>query len=189
MSVHATHRATGGEVSSPPTIAVWDAFVRIFHWSVVAAFAIAWLTADEWDVVHNWTGYAATALVSARLMWGFVGSKYARFANFVRSPAVTLTYLGQVIGGTEKRFIGHNPAGAAMILALLAGMLGLGLTGWMMTLDAYWGAKWLEDTHEVLANGMLVLVAVHVAGVAFASFRHSENLVRSMITGRKRAER
>lgn len=188
MSTRETYTDAGGEVSSPPTIRVWDLFVRIFHWSLVAVFAVAWLTADEWDRVHNWTGYAAAGLVSGRIVWGFIGTKYARFADFVRPPGATLAYMGDVMGGTEKRYVGHNPAGAAMIVALLAGVLGLGLTGWMMTLDAYWGAEWLEEVHEILANGMLVLVALHIAGVVFASWSHRENLVRAMITGRKRAD-
>lgn len=188
MFIRANRSVAGGEASSPPMIRVWDVFVRAFHWSLVAVFAMAWLTADEWDSVHNWSGYAAVALVFARLVWGGVGSKYARFVNFVRSPAAALGYLGDVIGGRQKRYLGHNPAGAAMILALLAGILGLGLTGWMMTLDAYGGAAWLEETHEILANGMLVLAVLHVAGVALTSLSHKENLVRSMITGRKRTE-
>ena len=187
MVTQQTTSVIAGGDSPPATIHVWDLFVRVFHWSLVAAFAIAWLTGDEWERLHEWVGYTAAGLVAVRLIWGFVGTKYARFANFVRNPGATLAYLGDVMGGTEKRYVGHNPAGAVMIVALLAGILGLGLTGWMMTLDAYWGAEWVEELHEVLANGMLVLVALHVAGVAFASIRQGENLVRAMITGRKRA--
>lgn len=187
MSVQAEHSAAGGEVNSPPMVAVWDLFVRVFHWSLVAAFAVAWLTGEEMERLHEWVGYTAAGLVAGRLVWGIVGTKYARFCSFVKSPGATIVYLRDMTRGTEKRFLGHNPAGAAMILALLAGTLSLGLSGWMMTLDAFWGVKWVEETHEILANGMLALVALHILGVVIASKRHGENLVKSMITGKKRA--
>lgn len=167
------------------TIRVWDPFVRIFHWSLVAGIAIAWLTADEWDRVHEWIGYAIAGLLSARILWGFIGSPYARFSQFVKGPRETLAYLGRIVRGRAERHIGHNPAGAAMILALLATIAGTALTGWMITLDAFWGMEWLEDLHEGLATFVLVLVGLHVAGVIHASLMHKENLVRAMITGRK----
>ncbi|MBU2582123.1 MAG: cytochrome b/b6 domain-containing protein [Alphaproteobacteria bacterium] len=189
MSAQAKHTVTGGEVTSPPTVEVWDVFVRLFHWSLVATFAIAFVSADEWEKLHNWAGYAALGLVSTRLVWGLIGTRHARFSSFVRAPAATLAYLRDMMRGSEKRYLGHNPAGALMILALLAGIAGLGLTGWMMTLDAYWQDEWLEEVHEALANGMLVLIALHIAGVVIASIRHGENLMRAMITGHKAVDR
>lgn len=181
---------TGGDASaSLATVPVWDLFVRVFHWFLVFCFAAAFVSAEEWDRGHELLGYAAAALVGLRILWGFVGTRHARFARFVRSPGATFAYLAAMIRGEEKRHLGHNPAGAAMILALLAGVLGLGATGYLMTLDAYWGVAWVSDLHELLANGMLVLIALHVGGVALASLRHGENLVRAMVTGRKRAGR
>lgn len=169
------------------TVKVWDPVVRLFHWSLVVSFAVAWLTADEWDNLHEWAGYAAAALIGFRLMWGLIGPRYARFSQFVRSPGDVAAYVGATLKGKEPRYLGHNPAGSLMILGLIVAMAGTAATGWMMTLNAFWGAEWVEETHEVLANLMLFMVAAHVAGVIFASLRHKENLVRAMINGHKRA--
>ena len=168
------------------TIKVWDPFVRLFHWSLVFSFAIAWLTADEWDDLHEWAGYAAAGLIGLRLLWGLIGPKYARFAQFVRSRDAVLNYIRASILGGEPRYIGHNPAGGLMIVGLILAMAGTAATGWLSTLNAFWGMEWVEETHEALASFMLILVLLHVAGVIFASLRHKENLVRAMINGRKR---
>lgn len=188
MFAETDQNSAAGGTSPPATVPVWDVFVRAFHWSLVISFAFAWITADEWDRLHEWSGYTASALVALRVVWGFVGVRHARFSDFVRSPFVVLGYLGDVLRGRERRFLGHNPAGGTMIIALLIGICGLGATGWMMTSNAFWGVEWVEDVHEVLANGLLALVALHVAGVLMASFSHRENLVLAMLTGRKRAE-
>jgi cytochrome b len=172
---------------SEPTSKVWDPLVRVFHWGVVASFVVAWLTADEWDSVHEAAGYVIAGLIAVRLLWGLAGPRYARFSQFVRSPTVCFEYLGQLIRGSEPRHLGHNPAGGLMIVGLLVALAGTTLTGWMYTLDAFWGAEWVEDAHESLANLVLIMVAIHVAGVLVASLRHKENLVRAMIVGRKRA--
>lgn len=169
------------------TVKVWDPLVRIFHWSLVASFAVAWITADEWDDLHIWAGYAAAALIAFRLVWGLIGPRYARFTQFLRAPGTVAAYLKDLAGGRERRYLGHNPAGAAMVLALIVSLAALCLTGWMYTLDMFWGEEWVEELHEILANLLLVLVGLHVAGVVLASLKHHENLVRAMITGRKRA--
>ncbi len=166
-------------------VKVWDPLVRFFHWALVAGIAITWLTGDEWDRIHEWTGYGIGALLAVRIVWGFIGTKYARFSQFVKGPRETLAYIGRILRGRAERHIGHNPAGAAMILALIATISITVLTGWMMTLDAFWGAEWLEDLHEFLANSVLVLAGFHVAGVIHASITHRENLVRAMFTGCK----
>jgi len=175
----------GADAVSTPT-RVWDLAVRLFHWSLVASFAVAWISAEEWQDLHLWAGYAAAALVAFRLVWGLAGTRYARFRQFVRRPRVVVAYLRDVLSGREARYLGHNPAGGAMILALLLAMAGLCLTGWLYTTDAYWGVEWVEETHELLANLLLALVGLHVLGVLLASLRHRENLVRAMVTGRKR---
>ncbi|MDR9486353.1 MAG: cytochrome b/b6 domain-containing protein [Sediminimonas sp.] len=189
--------------------------VRLFHWSLVVVFAVAWLTAEESAFVHEWAGYIAAGLIGVRLVWGLVGSHYARFSQFLRGPSATLAYLREVVKGREARYLGHNPAGAAMIVALLLTMLATAFTGWLLENptriamlpevpsiiapahadededDEYAergeeGEGAIGELHEVLANLMLVLVVLHVAGVALASVRHRENLARAMVTGLKR---
>ncbi|QKC83934.1 cytochrome B [Mesorhizobium sp. NZP2077] len=167
-------------------VRVWDRVVRSFHWALVLSFVIAWLTSHSSEIIHHWAGYAAAALVAMRLLWGFVGTPYARFAQFVRGPATVLRYLLAIVSGREARYIGHNPAGAAMVIVLIGTMGSTALTGWLMTTDAYFGVTWVEAAHSLAAHSLLVLVLFHLGGVALASFRHRENLVRAMITGRKR---
>ncbi len=170
-------------------VRVWDPFVRLFHWSLVAFFTAAWLTGDEIDWLHELLGYAILALVALRLVWGFIGSPHARFKDFAFGPRTTLAYARDMVAMRARRYLGHNPLGAAMVLVLLAGLLLTGGSGWLLSTDLLGHEpKWLEETHEVLANLMLVLIALHIAGVIFSSFAHSENLVRSMVTGMKRAE-
>ncbi len=168
-------------------VAVWDPLVRLFHWGIVASFAIAWFSAARSDDVHMWAGYVAAVLVAFRLVWGLAGTRHARFIDFVRSPLAVIAYLRDISVGREARYLGHNPAGGAMILVLLAALLLTAFSGWLETTDAYYGVSWVQDTHSYAAHGILVLVALHVGGVALASVRHKENLVRAMITGRKRS--
>lgn len=167
-------------------VRVWDTFVRLFHWSLVLGFIIAWASGDEWDDLHFAVGYFILGLLALRIVWGLVGTRYARFSQFVRGPEAVKTYLRKILTGREPRYIGHNPAGGAMVVALIVTMTATGLSGWMTTLDAFWGLKWVEEMHEILANFMIFLVSLHVAGVLLASLRHRENLVRAMFTGRKR---
>ena len=199
---------TDGASAGAGVVRVWDPMVRAFHWSLVAAFAIAWLSADEGQRVHEVAGYVVAGLIAFRLVWGMIGGRYARFSQFVKGPGSTLTYLRTMLRGAERRHIGHNPAGAAMIVALLLSLSGTALTGWLSADPARvamlpdmprivtpaWAddgreeeEETLEDLHEVLANLSLFLVALHVGGVLLSSLRHRENLVHAMVTGRKRA--
>jgi cytochrome b len=168
-------------------IRVWDPFVRVLHWGVALGFVVAWLTGEHGERLHEAAGYAAGGLALARVVWGFVGTRYARFAQFVRSPATVLAYLRAIAGGSERRFIGHNPAGGAMIVVLLAAMAATAASGWLLTTNAFWGSVTIQRVHSLLAHGVLLLVLVHLAGVALASFRHRENLVGAMVFGLKRA--
>jgi cytochrome b len=185
MSTVETTVGAGG-ATPPATVRVWDRFVRVFHWSLATLFTIAFLTGDEIENVHLAAGYTIAFLIALRVVWGFIGPKHARFADFVRSPREVLSYLGDMARFRARRTLGHNPAGGAMVVALLVMLAGTAVTGHMMTMDAYWGAEWVEETHEVFAHLTLGLVVFHVLGVLLASFEHGENLVAAMFTGRKR---
>ena len=182
------HTIEAGGATPPATVKVWDLFVRVFHWSLATLFVVAYATGDEIEKVHIAAGYAIAGLVALRIVWGFVGPRHARFASFVRPPREVLAYLRDVALLRAPRHLGHNPAGGAMVIALLVMLAGTAVTGHMMTTDAYWGAKWVEDVHEILANLTVGLIVLHVLGVLAASFEHGENLVRAMVTGRKRVE-
>ncbi len=177
-----------GRVSRPAMTPVWDPLVRVFHWSLVLAFTVAWLTGDELRRVHEIAGYVILGLVAFRLVWGVVGGAHARFTDFVYRPGTVIGYLGDMLRRRAKRYIGHNPAGGAMVVALLAMLTVTCATGVMMTTDAFWGVEWVEEAHEIASNAMLVLIGLHLAGVFAASAEHRENLVRAMITGLKRRE-
>lgn len=177
-----------GTHPAPDSVLVWDPLVRVFHWSLVVAFFGAYLLGDDGGALHQAFGFAAVGLVAVRLLWGFVGSRHARFSSFVPSKGVLLRYLKDVLAHKEARYLGHNPAGAAMIVALLAAIIATGTSGWLMTTDAFWGSESAEAIHELAANGTLLLVGLHIVGVAFSSLRHRENLVRAMVTGRKRID-
>jgi len=169
------------------TVRVWDPFVRIFHWSLLGLFVLAFATGDEVGWLHIRVGYAIAALVTLRIVWGFVGSRHARFGDFVRSPWDTATYLRQAAQRKAPRYLGHNPAGGAMVIALLVMIGGIAATGFAMTTDAFWGSQWVEDLHVGLVYSTIGLIVLHVAGIILSSLEHGENLVKAMITGRKRA--
>ncbi|MGD9668875.1 MAG: cytochrome b/b6 domain-containing protein [Hyphomicrobiaceae bacterium] len=185
-TTHDTVMTKAGGATPPATVKVWDPFIRVFHWSLVALFATAYVTGDEIERVHISAGYAIAGLLALRIVWGFVGPRHARFANFVRSPQEALGYLRDVLLLRARRYMGHNPAGGLMVVALIIMLVGTCATGYLMTTDAYWGSEAMEDIHGALANATVALVVLHVLGVLAASFEHRENLVKAMITGRKR---
>lgn len=176
-------------------IKVWDLPVRIFHWLLVVAFFTAYLTEDDFLSLHVWAGYVVIGLLVFRLVWGFTGNSYARFSNFVCSPSQSLRYLIDVVGGSAKRYIGHNPAGAAMIMLLLVSLVLTTATGLAVyAADQHAGPlaglineneEFWEEIHEFFSNFTLLLVFVHVSGVLFESWKHRENLIKSMLTGYK----
>ncbi|TBR10497.1 MAG: cytochrome B [Lysobacter sp.] len=179
------------------SIPVWDAFIRIFHWALVLLFVLSYLTGESNREVHEWSGYGIAALLVARIAWGFMGRGHARFASFVRGPGRVTRYVRDMLGGARERFVGHNPLGGWGVLAMLAGLVAAVVTGMvMLAADYHEGplaafaaslppeetAKWI---HETAVNVMLVLIAVHLAGVAVHWLKFRENIVRSMFTGRK----
>lgn len=167
-------------------VLVWDAPVRVFHWLAVLCFAGAWITAESerWRLVHVSLGYTLAGLVAFRLLWGLVGTRHARFASFVRGPRAAWVYLRSLLGGRAEHHVGHNPAGALAIVALLG--LALLVTASGYANDQGLGGHWLEELHEGAATAMLAVVGLHVAGVVLGSLAHRENLVRAMVTGTKR---
>jgi cytochrome b len=185
---HEIAMAGAGGLTPPATVKVWDLFVRSFHWSVVVLFAIAYVTGDEVQRMHIIAGYVVAALVAMRIVWGFVGPRHARFADFVRPPREVLTYLRDVLLLRARHYIGHNPAGGLMVVALLVMLTVTSVSGYLMTTDAYWGSKAVEEIHGALANATVALIVLHVLGVLIASFQHRENLVKAMVSGLKRPQ-
>jgi cytochrome b len=169
------------------TVRVWDPLVRVLHWTLVAGVAGAWLTSEVGRSWHEPIGWTVLGAVAVRTLWGLFGPRPARFGAFVRGPGATLGYAGALLRGQAPRHLGHNPLGGWMIVALLLMLTAVGTSGWLMTTDALFGSEAVEEVHEALADGLLGLVALHVAGVAFASWHQAENLVRAMWSGRKRA--
>lgn len=166
-------------------VLIWDWPVRIGHWLLVGAFALAWVTgeSEEWRLVHAFAGGTVVGVILFRLPWGLVGTRHARFASFVRGPRAALDYVRGLLHGDASEYAGHNAAGGWAIVALLALGLLTGASGWLTYQDM--GGEWLEEVHEALATGMLTVAALHVAGVVVSSLAHHENLVRAMFTGLK----
>ena len=173
--------------SRPRSVVVWDPVVRLFHWLVVLGFMANMFVAEEGKLVHRWIGYGILALIAVRLVWGFVGTAYARFSNIVPTPSALWAYVKALSTGREPRYIGHNPAAAIMMITLVLLLALCGVTGWMQGLDAFWGNEWVQDVHKLSAYAILALAGVHVLAAIVESVRHDENLIWSMITGRKRA--
>lgn len=186
--------------TSTSQVKVWDPLVRIFHWALVSFYSFSYILTyfegDDVEIVHVWSGYTIASLISFRLIWGFIGSKYARFSHFVKSPRVVIDYLKQIKQGHPKRHLGHNPAGGAMIVALISSLVLTVLCG--LTLIAIDGngpfaqtflanlpEDPMEDIHSFFANFTLALIALHVLGVKLASKQHNENLIKAMFTGLK----
>lgn len=171
---------------SEKSILVWDLPVRVFHWLAVLCFAGAWLTSESerWRLVHVTLGYTLGGLMAFRVVWGLVGTRHARFASFVRGPVAVLRYLKSLRLRAPEHYVGHNPAGAVAIVLLI--VLGLGMlgTGWASYNEV--AGEWVAELHEAIGNTMLLVVLGHLVGVVSGSLAHRENLVRAMVTGRKR---
>jgi cytochrome b len=187
MTVDAGFDNRGALDEGAATEKVWDPFVRLFHWSLVACFAFSYLTGDEWKNAHIISGYVIAGLVAFRVIWGLIGTEHARFSAFIYRPSTVVGFLKDTVRMRARRYIGHNPAGGAMVIALLVLIATIATSGYMMTTDAYWGVEWVGNLHEGAVNLTLALVGLHILGVIVASFEHRENLVRAMITGRKRS--
>ncbi len=203
---------------------VWDPLVRIFHWSLVIAFSISYLTGDEESAIHVYSGYTILGLISFRLIWGFIGSKHARFSDFVTSKTTVISYLKSLTGRKPQHYKGHNPAGGWMVIALIISLFVTTLSGLQVYAleeglgpfannpqqvqlissayaddheyaehkdsekdsgNEFWEEVW-EEIHEAASNITLLLIFIHIGGVLVSSLIHRENLVKAMITGRKK---
>ena len=181
-------------------VRVWDPVVRTFHWTLVLAFFVAYITEYELMTPHVWAGYLITALLAVRIVWGFVGTRHARFNDFVYSPTTIIDYVKAMFSRREPRYLGHNPAGGAMVVLIILSLLitvisGIALYGntdlagpMAGIFQGEYSADIFEEVHEFFANFILFLVILHVGGVIWSSFAHRENLVRSMLTGVKEAK-
>ncbi len=164
---------------------VWDPFVRVFHWSLVALFASNALLTDPEHKVHRYVGYAIAALILLRLAWGLVGSRYARFASFPPDPRAALEQVADVVTGRRRIHLGHTPLGALMIYNLLLALAAIVGSGFAMTTVTFWGIQWVEDLHEAAVTWAEASVLLHVAAVIWESRRTGVNLPRAMVTGSK----
>ena len=167
------------------TILVWDVPTRVFHWLLVISFAGAWLTSESerLQMIHYAFGYSAVALVLFRLVWGFIGTKYARFSQFVRGPKEMVEHVRGLLSNHQHAAPGHNPVGGIVMVGLMLLILLIGLTG-------YWGVKeflgdFMSETHEAVANLALGLVIIHIVAAIIMSLLQKENLVRAMVNGKK----
>jgi cytochrome b len=179
------------------TVKAWDPLIRIFHWSLVFFFLLAFVTEDDWLDLHVQAGYAVTLLIGFRLLWGLLGTRNARFTSFVKSPGVVLSHLRGMLTTKASHYLGHNPVAAVMVLLLLSSIALVACSGLVMlasaghgplagTVFSTWNGDWMEEIHEFFANFTVLLIVAHVAGVVFSSFLEGENLVKAMWTGRKK---
>ncbi len=173
-------------MSAPQEIPVWDILVRLFHWSVVILFFLTFFILEDGGRLHEWAGYGIGGLLLLRLIWGFIGTQNARFSHFFPTPQRIRHHLWAVRNRKLDPTEGHNPIGALMIFLLLF-LLGLTVvSGWMLTLDAFWGEEWVEELHEIVANVNLLAIIIHVSAVIIMQKVLGIALIRPMITGKRR---
>ena len=176
--------STETEITS---VKVWDWPVRVFHWTLAASVIGAYVTgeSEDFERLHHTLGWVAAGLIAFRVVWGLVGTRYARFSEFIRGPAQVWAYIKSLRSGQPQHFVGHNPVGAVAVI-LLMGLTALSIyTGWLALAED--APEWLEEAHEIAANTLITVVLVHVIGVLWSSRTHGENLLKAMLTGRKTA--
>ena len=183
----------------PNRIKIWDLPVRIFHWTMVLNVTVSVITGFIAGVAlkyHFWAGYGVLTLVLFRIMWGLIGSEHARFASFIRGPRAVLATLRQLVTREPLNFVGHNPVGALMVVLLLLGLVVQTATGLFANDDIFNEgplyshvskavSDWLTGIHELNADIILGLVALHIAAIAYHWRRKGENLVLPMLNGYK----
>ncbi|MHC5349368.1 cytochrome b/b6 domain-containing protein [Metapseudomonas furukawaii] len=169
------------------TVRLWDPVIRIGHWSLVAAFVGDYFLNEAGDGWHRWLGYYAVAVVLVRLAWGFVGPRPARWADFWPTPSRLIAHGRALLRGGHMHRLGHSPLGALVMILMLALMLGLGVSGFLMEeVDYFWGEDLPRDIHVLMADSLLALAGLHVLAALVESVRMKENLPWSMVTGRRK---
>ena len=167
-------------------VVVWDWPLRLFHWTLAASVLVAWFTPNIYDTVHRIAGYTVLGLIAFRLIWGFAGTRYSRFRSFIRFLRAAPGFLWGLGHGRTGRYLGLNPAGAAMSVTLLVLLAISTISGWMQVTVRFFGVAWVEELHTYSSDLVMILVIVHVLGVLTMCVLQRENLVSAMITGRKR---
>jgi cytochrome b len=179
----------GGASAAHKTVArgvyVWDLPLRLWHWSLAFCVLVAWFTPTVYDRTHRIAGYTVIGLLVFRVIWGFAGSRYSRFRMLGVRLRAAPRYLLNLRRGITGRYIGLNPAGTAMLVALLASLAISAITGAMQVTVTFFGVWWVEDTHAYSSDAVIILVVLHVVGAIAMSILQRENLVRAMFTGRK----
>ncbi|GAB4090274.1 cytochrome b/b6 domain-containing protein [Hydrogenophaga soli] len=164
---------------------VWDLFVRIFHWTLVGCVLLNYVVLEEGETPHQWVGYLASTLVMARIVWGFIGSRHARFSDFFPTPSRLKHHVRAMLTRQPDHHWGHNPLGAMMMLLLMSLVLSLGVTGWMQGTDAYFGEEWLQELHELLANTLVLSAGLHAMAALVMGRIERTRLIKAMVTGVK----
>lgn len=172
--------------SPAETVLVWDWPLRVWHWALAALVLIACITPNIYDSLHRFAGYSVLGLLGFRLVWGFFGTRHSRFDKVGLKLRAAPSYLKNIARGHTGRYLGLNPAGAAMLVALLVLLVISAVSGAMQVTVKFFGVWWVEDTHSYSSNLIIALIGVHVAGTLLMSVLQRENLVRAMFTGRKR---
>lgn len=165
---------------------VWSRGTRLLHWTLAVSMIASFATHEGGGRWHEWTGYVALAAATLRVLLGLFAGGMWRFGSFLRGARATLDYARAVVQRREPHFLGHNPLGGWMVVALLADAILVGASGWLYVTDRFWGVEWLEDLHGALGHVLIPLLLLHVAGVVFTSIRQRENLAAAMVHGRKR---
>ncbi|MCY1348286.1 Prokaryotic cytochrome b561 [compost metagenome] len=169
------------------TLRLWDPLVRICHWSLAGAFVGNYFINEAGETWHLWLGYYAVAVVVVRSIWGFIGSPAARWSDFWPTPRRLLGHARALLAGEDYHRMGHSPIGALVMILMLLLMLGLGISGFLMTeVDYFWGEDLPRDIHEAMATSLFALVGLHIAAALVESLRLRENLPLSMVTGMRR---
>jgi cytochrome b len=183
---HTTASSSPARADAPAMVGVWDWPLRLFHWTLAASVLIAWFTPNAYDKVHRIAGYTLLGLIAFRLVWGFTGTRYSRFYSFIRLLRATPNFLWGLRRGQTGRYLGLNPAGAAMSVVLLVLLAVSAISGWMQVTVRFFGVAWVEELHTYSSDLVMILVVIHVLAVLTMCVLQKENLVRAMITGRKR---
>ncbi|PAY09432.1 MULTISPECIES: cytochrome b/b6 domain-containing protein [Bradyrhizobium] len=168
------------------SVQVWDLPLRLWHWALAVLVLAAWVTPNTYDRLHRLAGYSVIGLLAFRLIWGFAGTRYARFGKLGVRLRAAPRYIWNLRRGVTGRYIGLNPAGTVMLVALLLMLAVSAITGAMEVTVTFFGVWWVEDTHAYASDAVIILVGLHVLGVIVVGLLQRQNLVRAMLTGRKR---